>query len=187
MKRVLGVALMLAVLILFAAFTGAIASTTISGTSGNDWRTWGESDLGQDGNPYWEGVSADGNTSGNQKGIGYYLTNTGAFGGGSGPGAIPYWGSEAGGYDPNFYFNKTGAGYSATLKIEIAGNAGANRFGWYDRLTGDKTELFIGDDGENKMISFSPTTAYGFYLIALNGDTYYTEYPVGTRMPLEVV
>ena len=163
-----------AVLIALALPARAIAGTYITGTAGNTWQTWDAGALNENGQPYWDGDSADGD----KKGIGYYLTNTGAFSGSTaGPGAIPFWGSSttATGYDANFYFNTTDTGQVAAMQIEIAGNANINVFGWYDIATGSKQVIFSGSASAGATTPFTPTAAYGFYLLAANGDTYYTQ------------
>ena len=63
----------------------------------------------------------------------------------------------------------------AALKIEIAGYANSNVFGWYDVTTGTQTVLFNGPAGAGATASFTPTANYGFYLISGNGDTYFTQ------------
>ncbi|GIV16807.1 MAG: hypothetical protein KatS3mg022_2242 [Armatimonadota bacterium] len=81
------------------------------------------------GDPYWDGNSKDFTKPGN---IGNWLTNTGAFTGGTGPGvAYPYVGSSSAG-DLSIYFTSTDPNWAA-IRIEVAGLDDYNYFGIYKK------------------------------------------------------
>jgi hypothetical protein len=65
----------------------------------------------------------------------------------------------------------------AALKIEFAGYAGGNRFGWYDtrQTTPTLHEIFAGGDSPPDAVYFNPTPSYGFWFISQAGKTFYTE------------
>jgi hypothetical protein len=176
-------------LLLFAMLAGLLIAPnvfadTIVGTAGYGWQTWVSGNLNENGAPYWDKVSADGS----HKNVGYYLTNTGFFTGSTdGPGAIPFWGSAynsggdtGGAADPSFYFTGPAAYSTASFKLEIAGNAAHNEFGWYLSTgsapdLGDLNPIFYGSDTPaSPDVAFSPTGDYGFY-IKVNGAFYTTE------------
>jgi Tfp pilus assembly protein PilX len=105
------------------------------------WRNWNSASLNQNGLPYWDGNSSDFATVGN---IGSWLSNTGAFTGGSGPGVTtyPFWGdsytlgSETGGTPrPDIFFR--GNGGTVTFKAEFTAYDGhhgpaPDKFGWFE-------------------------------------------------------
>jgi PEP-CTERM motif len=141
--------------------SSTVFADTISGTGGAAWQNWGLVNLDQNGNPYWDNGSWDGN----QMNVGYWMTNTGAFVGGTeGPGAKPYWGMAGGAFDTSFYFNRESSSSMAALKIEIAGLANSNVFGWYDTSTGARTVIFTGPQSAGATATFTPSATYGFYL-----------------------
>lgn len=151
----------------------AFADLITSSTPGAGYQNWVAGDLDQNGIPYFDNSSDDGN----QKNVGYYLTNTGSFTGGTaGPGAIPYWGLSGGSFDPNFSFTKTNTGNNAALKIEIAGNAGINEFGWYSTSSpSDLHSIFAGSNSAGATAFFTPSAFYGFYLKGAGDTIYYTQ------------
>jgi hypothetical protein len=152
----------IALLVLFS--TSALADVVVSTDSNGGWQTWTTAVLDANGNPYWDGNSSDGAA----KNIGYYLTNTGAFSGNSVPGAIPYWGTVAGGSD-KFKMQVSGSD-DVALKIEIAGYSGSNIFGYKD-LSGSH-DLFLGPAGAGASATFTPTSDYVFYLKSPDGTFY---------------
>lgn len=168
------VLLTVSLILLFApviALADTIQTTSPPGTYG--WQGWSSSALNQDGNPYWDGASWDGSS----KNIGYCLTGSCSMP--DAPGAIPFWGSASGAFDPNFYFQNDTAGSTAALMLEIAGYASGNKFGWFEtNLTGTSLgtthQLFSGPDGAGTTTTFIPTTFYGFYLTTPEGLTFYT-------------
>jgi hypothetical protein len=121
-----------AITILFGAallFASAANATSISGSSGAGWQLWTLTNLNENGTPYWDNHSSDGD----KKNVGYCLTGTGNCGmAPPNPGTIPYWGKASGAYDPSFYWISSGSRELASMRIEIAGLAGSNEFGWYD-------------------------------------------------------
>ena len=153
--------------------TGSTAHADILvGSTGYDWQAWDKTVLGEDGKPYWDGKSSDGS----QKNIGYYLSGTGAFASSAEtPGAIPYWGNAAGGFDPSFYFGKDSAYSNAALKLEVAGYSAYNEFGWYNSATGERNAIFFGGDYQGAAAAFTPTTQYGFYMINQPGNVFLTQ------------
>ena len=176
--------LLVVALALLTAPATALADTIQTTASPNPygWQTWSSSNLNQNGNPYWDNITWDGD----KKNIGYCLTGTGNCGMSDAPGAIPFWGTtyysntdSGGGFDPNFYFEKDTPGSTAALKIEIAGFADRNTFGWFETdsagtLLGAQHELFSGIQGAGAVATFTPTSYYGFYLTTPQGYTFYT-------------
>jgi len=173
------------VLALFLIGAPAATADTITGGVGAAWQTWVVANLDQDNKPYWDGNSWDSSLPMN---IGSCLTATGActqLGAGA-PGAIPFWGlaftsgtDSGGGADSDFHFLRSSDQGTAALRLEIAGNAEWNTFGWYD-TTAPVTlhEIFAGpvDPGEPAAVAvFIPSASYGFYLGARNGDIYRTQ------------
>jgi hypothetical protein len=160
----------LAVVILgFLLIPSAALADSIVGTSGAAWRAF-PSTLNEDNKPYWDSKSMDGS----QKNVGYWLTNTGAFSGSTtGPGSMPWWGmgNSSGSADPNFYFHANASSSSASLKVEIAGYANINMFGWYD-ISHPSTlhVLFPGPASPGgSAVTFTPSANYGFFLQVGNG------------------
>jgi hypothetical protein len=158
-------------LLMFAVFglsPCAYALDTVVGLGGS-WQTWAASN--ETGPPYWAHTSDDGF----QKNVGYYLTNSGFFSGGSaGPGPIPYFGTTAGGATA---FSLTSSGASqAAMKIEIAGNANLNVFGWYDTLHPlILNPIFSGPASAGATATFIPSASYGFYITTAEDGTFTTE------------
>jgi len=163
----------LAVFFTCLVLTPCVFADTVTGSASAGFQTWGTTDLGANGVPYWDGASSDGSG----KNVGYWLTNSGAFSGTAGPGAIPYWGFSTGAADTNFYFTSSGGTNLAALQIEIAGNAGSNKFGWYELSNGNIAThlLFDGPAGAGATATFAPTGNYGFYLETANNGTFYTQ------------
>jgi hypothetical protein len=137
-------------------------------------QSWVAPDANGDGNPYWDGDSDDSTLHAN---IGNWLTNTGAFAGGSGPGvAYPYIGTSSAG-DLEIFFTSTDPNWAA-IRIEVAGLAEYNYFGIYnkgappanvdDLLTpssANHLRLFVGSDGSGVSKTFTPPWQYfGWYL-----------------------
>lgn len=169
------------------ALTPPVFADTVNGTLGDGWQTWAASDLStQNGAPYWNNNSSDGS----QANVGFYLLNTGYFSTYPptypGPGsAIPFWGQSftsgsgtGGGADASFDFTPTG-GSQAALKIEVAGFAGQNTFGWYDVSSGTMHQLFSGPDSAGATATFTPTGNYGFYFGTPDG-TFFTQDSLNT-------
>jgi hypothetical protein len=159
----------------------AMADTLVSNDSGSWQGTW---TANENNNPFWDHTSWDGS----QKNIGYYISGTGAFTTQylpyNGPGSyLPYLGVETAA-DKNFYFEKDSNQSIAALKIEIAGDAGYNEFGWYDYdSSGQKVlhVIFDGEAGSSSAYTFTPlSTKYGFYFVGKRSETdvigtWYTE------------
>lgn len=142
-----------------------------------------------DNHPYWEGTSSDAVAAGGAN-IGHYMLNTGSF-----PGILATWGATAGpgaaynffgntftqpntggSADDNIHFTGLGKSITAVLKAEIAGNAGINAFGWYDRNNGNAIQppIFAGGASAGATVTFTPSTNYGFYF-DVGGTIYYTD------------
>lgn len=154
--------LFFAVIALLALFSsGAFADTVVSTGGSGAWQTWTTGNLNENGNPFWDGNSTD---SGLPYNVGNYLTNTGGFSGNIVPGAIPYWGIGFGS-DP-FKMQVNGSN-NVALKIEIAGNANSNVFGYKD--SSGFHELFAGTLGAGANAIFTPTEDYVFYLMGPGG------------------
>jgi len=166
-----------AILVVLFIAPNAFADT-INGSGG--WQLFPGA-LDQSSPPHWDGSSTDGS----ELNIGYYLTKTGGFSGGTyeNPGAIPFWGGnsspEAGGTaDKGFYFVKTAPSITASLRLEIGDNKGVNGFGWYDKANpGTLNQVFAGSDSPTTNKTFTidqDVVNYGFY-IKVNGLFYTTE------------
>jgi hypothetical protein len=179
----------LAAVALLVALAPAISlADTISGSASAGWQSWSATNLDNDGKPYWDNKSWDGTT----KNVGYCMAGTGTCGMSSAPGALPFWGmsynsgSDTGGAaDPAFTFLSAGASTGA-LKIEIAGNASHNVFGWYDTTlpaSGSNLHIiFAGSDTAGATATFTPSSSYGFYLDdTVVGDTWFTNTSLNTQ------
>ncbi len=160
--------------LLFIASTAYAVPITISGSGSAAFQNWNTSDLNENGTPYWDGNSWDSSIGAS---IGNYLTATSAFAGGTNYGTLPYWGMKDGSADLSFYVGATSAS-EVTLKLEVAGYAPYNAFGWYDIGTGTKHELFSGPDGAGATTTLTVSSNFGFYIDvpkASGKPTYYTE------------
>jgi len=171
----------LAVILLAASNAWA---DTVNITPGAGWQPFpapGALYPNNPGNPYWNNFSKDYTGQAN---IGYYLTNSGDFVANPpiypGPGALPWWGFAGGNPALNLFFNTTNPSGSFTaLRLEVAGNAGINVFGWYDTVTGVMTPIFGGSATPGvppggPIVIYIPTATYGFYLTSAEG-TYFTQ------------
>ncbi len=157
--------------LLFIASTAYAVPITISGTTGANFQSWNTSVLNENGTPYWDGQSSDWNNVN----IGNYLTGTGGFSGGTNYGTLPYWGMNDGSADLSFYVGATSAS-EVTLKLEIAGYAPYNAFGWYDFETGTKHQLFSGPDSAGAITTLTVSSNFGFYIdVTTTENTYFTE------------
>lgn len=161
----------------------AFADTLVSKDGGTWQSTW---NVNENGSPFWDHKSSDGS----QKNIGYYVSGTGAFTTSqyrsyTGPGAhLPYLGKGTAA-DKDFYFQKNSSKSIAALKLEIAGYAGYNQFGWYDYDTQNKKVKHLIFDGSASSLappySFTPqSTNYGFYFVGKSSQnnvvgTWFTE------------
>ena len=160
--------LSLTVFIVFL-FSASAFADTVTGFGG--WQGFGVTS--ESGPQFWANSSWDGE----QKNIGYYLTNSG---GGAGaisdfPGPIPYYGIAVGSADTNFYFHKTSSGSNVVLKVEVAGYNNVNEFGYYLlSAPGTLISLLTGPESPPATNSFQPTGDYGFYLKSGSGDTWKT-------------
>lgn len=162
MKKVLGIITILCLTLAICA--SSVFADTVVGTTNGSWRAWSTSDLNENGLPYWDGNSSDSNSAYT---IGNYLTNTGGFSGGTGPGvAYDYWGTAQGGSDP-FMMDWNSAYNNVAMKLEVAGYAGSNIFGYKDS-TGDHI-LFSGAQNAGASATFTPTSDYFFYMISPDG------------------
>jgi hypothetical protein len=141
--------------------------------------SWGAADADEDGDPYWDGNSTDSSKPAN---IGNWLTNTGAFTNGSGPGvAYPYISGFGPGNMPgDVYFTSNNPNW-ATIRIEVAGLDDYNYFGIYkkgslpndlndllDPSSSDHVLLFQGSDVAGATKTFTVPAAwngeFGWYL-----------------------
>jgi hypothetical protein len=151
------------VAITILATPSAFADTVVGSVAGG-WRAWTTSDVDQNGTPYWDGNSYD---SGSSYNIGNYLTNTGGFIGGNGPGvSYDYWGTATGGSD-KFSMDWVSGSNNVAMKLEVAGYAPQNEFGYLDSK-GAHT-LFPGSAVQGASMLFTPTEDYVFYLKSPDG------------------
>jgi len=156
----------------------AIFADTIVGSPGAAFQNWTAADLNQHGTPYWDNVSMDGP----DQNIGYYMTDAPGAMLTNAPGAVPFWGNAynsitdiGGTADTSFYFHNTGASLTASLQLEVAGNADINEFGWYDTASPLTLHpIFLGPNSPPDTNKFSPSGTYGFYLTG-SGGTYFTQ------------
>jgi hypothetical protein len=153
------------------AFTVSASATTVVGSAGAGWQAW--SALDEDGTPYWDNKSRDGN----QRNVGYFLSKTGGFAGHpDSPNITPHWwGYLGGGADLNFHF-KSPLSQEVKLVIEVAGNANINKLGWYD-VTDPSVGgvIFPGPAGAGATTVFSPSPNFGLYIETAGGVKYYTQ------------
>ena len=162
-----------------AVAASTATADTLKGTSGFGSQSWTSAVLNENGTPYWDSGSWDGS----QKNIGYCLTASGGCTqlGSTAPGAVPYWGAPSGAADPNMFFQASGAS-NAAVQLTIAGNAGTNKFGWFETnatgaLIGATHQLFSGATSGTSA-TFAPTSYYGYYLT--DGKTNTTWYSLST-------
>jgi hypothetical protein len=156
----------------------AIFADTVVGSRSAAFQNWTAADLDQDGKPYWDNVSMDGD----KRDVGYYLINAPTAHLSGAPGALPFWGNaynpatDTGGTaDTSFYFQSTAPSLTASLKLEVAGNSNINQFGWYDITRPSVLHpLFLGPDAAPATEDFTPSTHYGFYLTSSDG-TFFTQ------------
>ena len=156
----------------------AALADTISGTPGAAFQNWTAADLNQNGKPYWDNTSLDGN----DMNVGYFLTDAPTAPLAGAPGALPFWGKsfnpvtdKGGTPDLNFFFQKNSSFSIASLQLEVAANSNINEFGWYD-ITAPSVlhTIFTGPDAAPTTNSFTPSAEYGFWLKSADG-TYYTQ------------
>ncbi|MGA2139976.1 MAG: PEP-CTERM sorting domain-containing protein [Verrucomicrobiia bacterium] len=176
-KHVRRYGLFVVVALSFLLATATFADVIV-GSKTAAFQNWTAADLDQDGKPFWDNVSMDGN----KRDVGYYLINAPTAPLSLAPGILPYWGNaynsatDSGGTaDPSFYFQNTGSPLTATLELEVAGNENINQFGWYDTaypLT--LHPIFLGPDSPPDTTTFSPSAHYGFYLTSAGG-TFFTQ------------
>ncbi|MEJ5253496.1 MAG: PEP-CTERM sorting domain-containing protein [Chthonomonadetes bacterium] len=153
------------------ALTVSASATTVVGSAGAGWQVWSAPD--QDGTPYWDNTSQDGN----KKNIGYFLSKTGGFSSHpSSPNITPdWWGYNGGGADLNFHFSSPLSQHVA-LVIEVAGFANINELGWYDVANPTVGGvIFPGPAGAGSSTVFSPTPNFGLYIKTSGGVKYYTQ------------
>ncbi len=153
------------------ALSISAGATTIVGTPGAGWQAW--SAPNQDGNPYWDNVSKDGN----QRNIGYFLSKTGGFATHPlAPGITPeFWAFPDGSADLNFHFYSP-LSQAVKLVIEVAGLSNVNELWWYDVTDSSVGGLiFPGPAGSGATAVFSPTPNFGLYLKTSGGVKYYTQ------------
>jgi hypothetical protein len=120
---------------------------------------------------------------GDNRNIGYYLTDAPTAHLSGAPGALPFWGNtydsltDSGSTaDSHFFFQKTALSSTVNLEMEMAGASNVNQFGWYDITTPSVLyPLFVGHDSAPATNVFSPSVQYGFYLKTLGGVTFYTQ------------
>ena len=152
---------------------------TIRGSRNDGFQIWTAADLNQNGAPYWDNRSLDGN----KKNIGYYLINAPTAPLAGAPGPLPFWGSRynrvcdtGGGADLNFCFQRTDPSCTADLKLEVAAAADIDEFGWYDTTKPSILHpIFTGPDSAPASTPFIPSAQYGFYLKRGTEGTFYTQ------------
>lgn len=132
------------------------------------------------GGEFWDNYSSDSQNGDHRANIGYYLTKTGVYSDWAPyehPGNIAFWANSNGSAVSNLMMTSTGH-VSANLKFEWAGNAGVNKFGWFDWNDSSKTKHMIFDGpagGGASADIFISALEYGFYLETAGGLTYYSK------------
>jgi len=151
------------------AFTVSASATTVVGSG--SWQAW--SAPNQDGDPYWDNPSADGN----KRNIGYFLSKTGGFSSHPASPAITpeWWGYGDGSADLSFHF-QSALPQAVKLVIEVAGYANINELGWYDvNNPSVGGVIFPGPAGAGATTVFSPSLNFGLYIKTAGGVKYYTQ------------
>jgi len=145
------------------------------------WQVWDEADLNNNGAPYWDTSSTEGN-------IGYCLTGTEpCVGLQNPPGAIPFLGrpfdaaTDTGGSSiREIHFKSNGlATYTAVFEGVNAYGASTEHFGWFETdqsgsYVGTLHLLLNGSDPIGTAVSYQPTQYYGFYMISYDGEMWST-------------
>jgi hypothetical protein len=167
-------------------FSAAMATfaDTISGSGSATFQSWAVTNLNQNGSPYWDNPSMDGD----QRNVGYFLTDAPSAPLSGAPGALPFWGNaynsvgdNGGTADLSFFFQRSAPTSSALLKLEVAGQSNVNEFGWYDITNPSALHpLFLGPDSAPANDIFSPSLQYGFYLKSGSTGTFYTQSSLNT-------
>jgi len=78
---------------------------------------------------------------------------------------VQFWATSTGASDNNIVLNTGSTGVSTSLRVEVAGLAASNEFGYF--LLSDPNTLiplFLGSDGLGKVATFLPTGDFGLYL-----------------------
>lgn len=167
---------------LFACTLSMAAATfadTIVGSGGAGFQTWADTNLNENGSPYWDNTSMDGTN----RNVGFYLTDALTAHLEGAPGALPYWGNafnsitDTGGVaDLNFFLQRNDPTSLAILELEVAGRSNINEFGWYDTNSPAVLHpLFSGSQAALITNAFAPSAQYGFYLKSGDADTFYTQ------------
>jgi hypothetical protein len=142
-----------------------------------DWITW--TAAANNGGEFWDNYSSDSQGGDHRANIGYYLTKAGVYTNWAPyehPGNIAFWANSNGSAVSNLSMTASGQ-MSANLKFEWAGNAGINKFGWFDWNDPNKAKhmIFDGSDGGGASADvFISALEYGFYLETSGGTTYYS-------------
>jgi hypothetical protein len=153
----------------------ALADTATPGTPAQ-WNTWAApTSIRTVG--FWDGPSTDGTNCN----VGYWLTGTNSpgcinvFGNffGSTPGPLAFLSANGSAQTPvPFVLSPTGGARIITMRLEVAGMAPGNVFGYY-LLSNPAVlnPLFIGAQTSGATALFNPSGPYGFY-IESNGMTF---------------
>jgi len=164
-----------------ALFCSANSFADVINASGGNFYTWTAGDVNNNGNPFWDQLSADGT----QCNIGYWMLGTATPGAcvNSGPssaispqGNKDFLGGAASTSNvAGFTFTPSGGPLQITLQVEDSGVSSSNTFGWYlVSSPGTLHQLFAGSDSPLLTTSFTPTGNYGFYLKRGDGTTFLT-------------
>lgn len=162
------------------------AGILVNGSAGHGWQPFSAPTEG--GNPYWDQHSLDGSN----KGVGYYLTQTGGYTppamlGKDSPALLPgdlqYWGSNSSPHlaDPLQTFHANNH-VPTKLYLTYAGNHAVNEFGYYFLASpGTLHPLFSSGEyygtGPDYPLStsFQPSGDFGFYLKTAGNVVYYSD------------
>jgi hypothetical protein len=172
MRRICYIIPLISIMVMLSG-PSAFATIVTTAGSGAGWQD--VSGIGGLGAPYWAGASWDATGAG----IGYYLTNSGAYTG-SGPysGSFPagpgeplqYWGKANGEADLNFYFDIPDE-HEFTLKLKVTAldniTNGYDEFGYY--LVDDPYTLhpiLTTGDLAGAVITVPISGNFGFYITA---------------------
>lgn len=154
----------------FAAclLAGAVSQAdTVTGTGA--WQSWSAANLIQGvkptpGIPYWNNLSGDGS----RYNIGWCLAGGGNCSIPSPPGNVPYFGLSNGSATADMSLTSSNYGVTATLEAAITNSRALDVFGWYSLAwngsIGSLHPLFSPTDNPGTAHSFTPSSAYGFYV-----------------------
>jgi hypothetical protein len=160
----------------------AINADTLSVTTTGKFYSWNSATISTTGGPFWNNASADGTNCN----IGFWFNGSASGCSDVAPGSAiagaPVYpdflaAASSHGTAVPFEFLMNSYGQDAVkLQVEVAGLRNSNIFGYY--VGSSLTPLFSGPDNPSGagtgFINLAPGTAFGFYLLTGDGNTYKT-------------